>query len=146
MDHSENSALFGWGREDRPNFATWLMNRVRPGRVLNILTDQYVSPTFNTELAGLFMEIAERRLTSILHVVKADRERRYQLAPKIAVVFGPSKGLLRPVMAESLNWRARSPRDFSFSIEKVTSELKLETLTLTQARSWMRREERKRGL
>jgi dTDP-4-dehydrorhamnose reductase len=140
------SALYGWGRESRPNFATWVINGLRSRRALKIVTDQYVSPTFNTELAGLLMEIAERKITGILHVAGAERATRYQMALKISEVFGLGKDLLQPVTSNSLNWKARRPKDSSLNIEKVTNKLGINTLNLTQALSQMREEELKRGL
>lgn len=140
------SALYGWGRESRPNFATWVINGLKAWRTLKVVTDQYVSPTFNTELAGLLMEIAERKITGILHVAGADRASRYQMALKISEVFGLGKDLLQPVTTASLNWKARRPKDSSLNIEKVTNKLGINMLNLTQALSQMREEELKRGL
>jgi dTDP-4-dehydrorhamnose reductase len=92
------------------------------------------------------MEIAERKITGILHVEGAERATRYQMALKISEVFGLGKDLLQPVTSNSLNWKARRPKDSSLNIEKVTNKLGINTLNLTQALSQMREEELKRGL
>jgi len=42
---------------------TWLIENLEEGREVKVLVDQYVSPTLNTNLTGVLLEIAERRAT-----------------------------------------------------------------------------------
>jgi len=46
---------------------TWLIENLDEGRKVKVLVDQYVSPTLNTNLAQMLIEIAERRLCGIFH-------------------------------------------------------------------------------
>ncbi|MEM3736724.1 MAG: dTDP-4-dehydrorhamnose reductase [Candidatus Bathyarchaeia archaeon] len=140
------SALFGWGIGAKLNFATWVINGLRSGHVLNIATDQYVSPTFNTDLARLIMEIADKRLTGIFHVAGSERASRYQMAITVSEIFGLNRNLIRPVPSSLLGWKARRPRDSSLNIGKFTSELKLKNFNLSQALTQMREEEVRGGL
>jgi len=52
---------------------TWLIENLEEGRKVKVLVDQYVSPTLNTNLTGVLLEIAERRATGILHTSGATR-------------------------------------------------------------------------
>jgi dTDP-4-dehydrorhamnose reductase len=47
--------------------STWLIENLEEGKKVKVLVDQYVSPTLNTNLTGVLLEIAERRATGILH-------------------------------------------------------------------------------
>jgi dTDP-4-dehydrorhamnose reductase len=58
------SVIYGWGGL-KLNFATWLIQNLERGSEVKALVDQYVSPTLNTNLAQMLIEIAERRLCAI---------------------------------------------------------------------------------
>jgi len=45
---------------DKQNFATWLINNLNQGKEIKVLTDRYVSPTLNTNLAEMLLEIGEK--------------------------------------------------------------------------------------
>jgi dTDP-4-dehydrorhamnose reductase len=47
------------------NFALWLLNKLRAKERVKIITDQWISPTLNTSMADMTLEIVERRLTGI---------------------------------------------------------------------------------
>lgn len=55
------SSIYGWNLTQKPNFATWLINSLNQGKEVRVLTDQHVSPTLNTNLAEMLLEIAEKR-------------------------------------------------------------------------------------
>lgn len=57
------SVIFGWGQTHKLNFATWIINNLKHQREVKTLTDQYVSPTLNTNLAEMLFEITERKIT-----------------------------------------------------------------------------------
>src|SRR5208283_4144482 len=44
---ARTSVVYGWGREFRPNLATWLYAELRAGRSVKVVKDQYASPTLN---------------------------------------------------------------------------------------------------
>ena len=72
---------------DKQNFATWLINNLNQGKEIKVLTDRYVSPTLNTNLAEMLLEIAERKITGILHTAGATRASRHEFALKLAEAF-----------------------------------------------------------
>ena len=55
------SVIYGCGPKHKQNFATWLINQLKQGKDAKILTDQHVSPTLNTNLAEMLIEIAEKK-------------------------------------------------------------------------------------
>jgi dTDP-4-dehydrorhamnose reductase len=61
-----------------------------------VLVDQYVSPTLNTNLAQMLIEIAERRLCGIFHTAGASRVSRYEFAKMLANVFKLDSDLIKP--------------------------------------------------
>ena len=47
------------------NFALWVLEKLKAGESMNIITDQYISPTLNTNLAEMILEVSERRLAGV---------------------------------------------------------------------------------
>lgn len=130
---ARTSVLYGWGREKRPNFATWIVNGLRKRNRLNVITDQFASPTFNVNLAEMLLELAERRLQGIYHLAGNDRIDRFSMAVRIAEEFCLDRTLLTPVTSDDLNWFARRPRDSSLSVDKAIRELKSTPMGLDTA-------------
>ena len=125
--------LYGWGREHRPNFATWLHDNLRASRKVTVVTDQYASPTLNTNLARMLVEVAERRIHGILHLAGNTRISRYEFAVMLAKQFGFNQGLLTPVKADATQWIARRPYDSSLSVAKAQEMLSNKPATLDEA-------------
>jgi dTDP-4-dehydrorhamnose reductase len=140
---ARTSVVFGWGREKRPNYATWILKGLREGKKLNVVTDQYASPTLNTNLAAMLLEISERKLQGIYHVAGRDRIDRYAMASELADVFGLDKTLLTPVKSSSLNWLAKRPEDSSLNVNKAFRELTTKPLYLDKALIEMKATENK---
>jgi len=105
------------------NFALWVIKQLKNGKTINIVTDQYVSPTLNTNLAEMILEIAERRLTGIYHLAGATRISRYEFARLIAETFNLSSTLIAPIKMNTLKWIAKRPRDSSLNVSKAKNDL-----------------------
>ena len=80
------SVLYGW-LDHKQNFATWLINSLNQKKEVKILKDQYVSPTLNTNLAEMLLEISQRKILGILHTAGATRVNRHEYALKLAKVL-----------------------------------------------------------
>jgi len=120
---ARTSVIYGWGGT-KLNFATWLIENLKQERQVKVLIDQYVSPTLNTNLAQMLIEIAERRLQGILHTSGASRASRYEFAKKLADTFNLSPNLIAPAKMIELQWKARRPKDSSLDTTKCSSILK----------------------
>ena len=130
---ARSSVIFGWGREQRPNFAAWVLRSLREGKKLNVVTDQYASPTLNNNLAEMLLEIAERKLQGIYHVAGRDRINRFEMAVNIADIFNLDNTLLSPSNSSSTSWLAKRPKDSSLNVEKSLKELNTKPLHIDEA-------------
>jgi len=115
------------------NFALWIINKLRNGEEVKIVTDQFITPTLNTSLAKMLLEIAERELKGIFHTSGATRVSRYEFALRIADKFGLDKELIKPSRMGEMNWLAKRPKDSSLDTSKVVGYLKEEPLGLDMA-------------
>jgi len=134
------SVIYGWNPTQKLNFATWLINNLNQGKEVKVLIDQHVSPTLNTNLAEMLLEIAEKKLTGILHTAGASRVSRYEFALKLAEVFNLSKGAIKPAKTNQMQWRAKRPKDSSLNVSKVNTILDTKPLKVNQALEMMKKE------
>lgn len=130
---ARTSVLYGWGRSYRPNFATWVHSKLAANEHVRVVRDQFASPTLNTHLARMLLEVAERRIQGILHVAGSTRISRYEFAVMIAKQFGFNKNLLTPVEAEATSWKARRPFDSSLNVSKAQELLTNTPTPLSEA-------------
>jgi len=134
------SVIYGWGPAHKQNFATWLINNLNQGKELKILTDQYVSPTLNTNLAEMLLEIVERKITGILHTAGGTRVSRYKFTLKLAKVFNLNMDLIKPVKMDEISWRAKRPKDSSLDVSRALTLFNQKPLKLNQALEMMSKE------
>ena len=115
------------------NFALWLIDTLKKGERAKIVTDQWNTPTLNTNLAEMTLEAIERKLTGIYHLCGASRVSRFEFAEKIADALGLHKGLLDRVTASQFNWPAKRPVDSSLNTSKAQITLKNKPLVIAKA-------------
>lgn len=114
----------------KKSFPIFIAENLKAKIQLDIITDQYTSPTYVPNLSRMLIEISSRNIQGILHVSGATRISRYDMAEIIADKLGLDKKLLRPVNMENMNWTARRPRDSSLDVSKATSLLKEKPMTV----------------
>jgi dTDP-4-dehydrorhamnose reductase len=122
------------------NFALWLLDKLRRKEEVKIVTDQWNSPTLNTNLAAMLLEVLERKLTGTLHVAGATRLNRYEFAELLAQGFSLDTSLITPVSSSEISWIAHRPRDSSISVEKASQTLKNRPLEIEEALEKMKKE------
>ena len=115
------------------NFALWLIETLRKGERIKIITDQWNTPTLNTNLAEMTLEVAERRLTGIYHLCGATRVSRFEFATQIAEAFGLDTGLIDKVLSSQFTWPAKRPTDSSLDTTKAQNTLSCKPLTMYKA-------------
>jgi len=115
------------------NFVLWLINKLENEESVKIVTDQFITPTLNTNLAKMLLEIAERKITGIFHLAGATRVSRFEFAKEIARVFGLDDSLIIPSRMDEINWIAKRPRDSSLDVSKAAKYLNEKPYDLMEA-------------
>ena len=113
------SVLYGWN-PIKVNFVTWVMQELKKGKGINIVKDQFNTPTLADNLAELILELIERDETGIFHISGSERINRYDFAIKIAEIFNLNKDLIKPITSDQLNWVAKRPLDSSLDTSKIS--------------------------
>lgn len=136
---ARTSVIYGWAYTNKLNFATWIINSLTKGKDIKIVTDQYVSPTLNINLAEMLLEIAESEITGLFHAAGATRISRYTFAQKLAEIFDLDQGLIKEAKSEEMPWKAKRPKDSSLSVKKIEAILNAKPLKLDDALKVMKR-------
>jgi dTDP-4-dehydrorhamnose reductase len=127
---------------DKINFALWIMNKLRQEESVKMVVDQWNSPTLNTNLAEMTLEVIQRRMTGVYHLSGATRINRYDFAKSIASVFNLNPTLIIPSTSASLSWYAKRPKDSSLNVERAENALRNKPLPVGQALSQLKTEMR----
>jgi dTDP-4-dehydrorhamnose reductase len=127
------------------NFALWLIETLQKSERAKIVTDQWNTPTLNTNLAEMTLEVIKRRLTGTYHLCGATRVSRFEFAGQIADSFGLDKGLIDPVLSSQFTWPAKRPMDSSLDTSKAQKTLKIKPLAMDKALERLKLELSKKG-
>ena len=100
---------------------------------MKIVTDQWNTPTLNTNLAEMTLEVAERRLIGTYHTCGATRISRFEFAQLIAQTFGLDKTLIDAARASDFTWPAKRPTDSSLDTSKAQQILQNKPLEIDEA-------------
>jgi len=115
------------------NFALWLIETLRKSERVKIITDQWNTPTLNTNLAEMTLEVVERKLTGIYHLCGATRISRFEFAEQIADVFSLDKSLIDKVLSSQFTMPAKRPMDSSLDTSKAQQTLQHKPLEMDMA-------------
>ena len=115
------------------NFALWIIETLRKGEHVKIVTDQWNTPTLNTNLAEMTLEAIERKLTGIYHLSGATRLSRFEFAQQIANVFNLDKSLIDKILSSQFTLSAKRPKDSSLDTSKAQQTLQHKPLEMHMA-------------
>jgi dTDP-4-dehydrorhamnose reductase len=113
------SVLYGWNPV-KLNFVTWMIKELKEGNKINIVKDQFNTPTLADDLAELILEMIKKEALGIFHTSGSERISRFDFALKIAGIFELNKNLIKPTTSDKLNWIAKRPMDSSLDVSKIS--------------------------
>lgn len=111
------SVIYG---NEKKNFVTWVIDMLKNKKKINIVTDQFVSPTLNIDLSEQLLALLEKDITGVFHTAGGERISRYDFVKKITEVFNLKETFIKPITMEDLNWIAQRPKDSSLNISKIS--------------------------
>ena len=107
----------------KKSFPIWVVENLQKQKQIDVLTDQFTSPTYVPSLSRMLIEISERHLTGIIHVAGASKISRYEMAKLISDKLGLDGKLLREISINDIKWEAPRPKDSSLNVSKAISIL-----------------------
>lgn len=116
----------------KKSFPLFVAENLQAKAPLDIVTDQYTSPTYVPNLSRMLIEVSSRKIQGIIHLAGATRISRYEMAEIVAEKLHLDKKLFRPTSIAAMNWTAKRPNDSSLDVSKAASLLKEKPVTVKQ--------------
>ncbi|MHA7130997.1 SDR family oxidoreductase [Algoriphagus namhaensis] len=107
----------------RSNIILWVKSSLESGKTIQVVDDQYRTPTLAEDLAAGCILIAEQKAEGIYNISGEDFLTPYDMAMMTADYFGLDKGLIRRANSGTFTQPARRPLKTGFIIDKAKNEL-----------------------
>ena len=101
----------------------WTKNSLEQKKQINVISDQYRSPTLAEDLASACINAAMKKAQGIFHVSGKETMSILDTAYLVADFFNLDKSFIKPVTTAELNQAALRPLKTGFIIEKAVRDL-----------------------
>ena len=115
--------LYGYFPGVRMNFVTWLINKLRSSEKVNIVTDQYGTPTLADDLARALIILFEKEAQGLYNAAGSELINRYDFALRIAEIFDLDSSLIEKATSDHLKQPAPRPLQSGLLVDKICSEM-----------------------
>lgn len=107
----------------RSNIILWAKDALTKQQKINVVDDQFRSPTLAEDLADGCILIADKKAKGIFHLSGPDTMSILELVNRVANFWKLDKSLITPSKSNSLNQAAKRPPRTGFDISKAKREL-----------------------
>ncbi len=107
----------------RTNIILWVKKSLEDGKKINVVTDQFRTPTLAEDLAMGCWQIAENESVGIFNISGKDLLTPYEMAVKTAAYFGLDTSLITQADSSTFSQPAKRPPRTGFIIDKAISLL-----------------------
>ncbi len=107
----------------RSNIVLWVKKSLEEGKSINVVNDQWRTPTLAEDLAIGCMLAAKKRAMGIYHISGAEMMTPYDIAIRTANFFHLDKDLIKATDSTQFRQAARRPPKTGFIIDKAKREL-----------------------
>jgi dTDP-4-dehydrorhamnose reductase len=134
------NVLYGIAHNSRPDFVRWVVNTVRSGKKIRIVTDQVNNPTFIDDLVQAISKVIEYKKYGVYNIGGKEFLSRFDFTMKIADFFNLDKSLISPITTEELKQPAPRPLKSGLIILKAETELGYKPHSIYESLIKMKRE------
>ena len=107
----------------RSNLVIWAKKEMENGNSINVINDQYRSPTLAEDLAKGCISVVDHSAYGIYHLSGPKTYSILELVNIVADFYKLDKSLINPISTASLNQPAKRPLITGFIIEKARKDL-----------------------
>ncbi len=131
--------MYGWNyAASRPNFVTWIYNKLLNGEGIRLVDDVTENPLYNLQCGRALWTVLQKRPSGIFHFAGADRVNRYQLGIQVASTFGLDASLIEAVKSSFFQNIVVRPSDTSFVTDRMEKELGIKAMSLADGLDHMK--------
>lgn len=130
-----------FGREAQgKNFVVRLIDKLKNGQEVSVVTDQQGSPTYVKSLTSAVSFLVENGYKGLYHVTGRTVLMRFEFARLIAEVFKLDQNLIKPITTDQIQQTAKRPMLGGLVIDKVQKILPFKLLSAREGLEEMRGE------
>lgn len=107
----------------RSNIVLWVKSNLEQGKIINVVDDQFRTPTLAEDLADGCILIAEKRAKGIYNISGENFYSILELATVVADYYGLDKTLIKPSKSADIKQPAKRPPITGFIIDKAKNDL-----------------------
>jgi dTDP-4-dehydrorhamnose reductase len=126
--------------DSHPDFVRWVINSLRGGKSIKIVTDQINNPTYIDDLVQAIDKTIADRKYGIYNIGGREFISRYDFALRVADFFNLNKSLIIPITTDELKQPARRPLRSGLITIKAESEFGFNPLSITETFVIMKKE------
>jgi dTDP-4-dehydrorhamnose reductase len=115
--------FFGWSLTNRRSLGEFFVRNLSEGKNVNGFTDVIFCPMWVNHLSRLLIEMLEKNLSGLYHVVGAQAMSKYQFGVEVARKFGLRDSLIAPQSVERSSLTVRRSHNLWLSIHKLFTDL-----------------------
>ena len=115
--------LYGYSPGVRMNFVTWLIDKLSRGEKVQVVMDQYGTPTLADDLAKILVILFQKDGQGIYHTAGREWISRYNFAQRVAEIFNMDSSLIVKTMSDCLKQQAPRPLMSGLKIDKICQEM-----------------------
>tara|TARA_B100001063_G_C16762498_1_gene556735 strand:- start:206 stop:1102 length:897 start_codon:yes stop_codon:yes gene_type:complete len=107
----------------RNNIVLWGRKALKEGQTLNIIDDQFRSPTLAEDLAQACRLVVEKQATGIYNASGKDIMSIYEMVERMADFYQCDKSQINRISSSTLNQKAKRPPKTGFLLNKIINQL-----------------------
>jgi dTDP-4-dehydrorhamnose reductase len=123
--------FYGWSLGGKRSLGEFFVNNLSEGKNVNGFTDVIFCPMWVNHLSHMLVEMLEKNLRGLYHVVGAQVMNKYQFGVELARKFGLRESLISPRSVESSGLTAPRSHNLWLSIHKLSTDLGREIPTFS---------------
>jgi dTDP-4-dehydrorhamnose reductase len=104
---------------NRSNIVLWVKESLEQGRQIQVVDDQWRTPTLAEDLAEACLRIVAQKATGIFHISGEELLTPFEMAQKVAAYFGLAASNIQRANAATFRQAAQRPAKTGFSIQKA---------------------------
>jgi dTDP-4-dehydrorhamnose reductase len=116
----------------RSNIVLWAKNSLEQGKTINVVSDQFRTPTLAEDLAQGCVLAADKRAQGVYNISGRDFMSVFDLVYRVAAYFKLDKSLLNISTSEGIKQPAKRPPITGFDVSKAIDELGYKPLSFEE--------------
>jgi dTDP-4-dehydrorhamnose reductase len=129
---ARTSTPFGLHKKKK-SFPIWVKESLESKKEIEVLADQFTSPTYVPNLSTMLIEVATRQIAGVIHLAGATRISRYDMAKLVAEKLGLDQRLLKKTTMSKISWKAKRPAYSSLDVSLASALLNEKPQPITKS-------------